>query len=70
MNSIGQVFFITAATFGVMAFIGYTTKTDLTSMGKILFMALIGIIIATVVNIFVGSTGTGDGIGVGIVFVD
>ena len=57
MNSIGQVFFITAATFGVMAFIGYTTKTDLTSMGKILFMALIGIIIATVVNIFVGSTG-------------
>ncbi|MBO5616166.1 MAG: Bax inhibitor-1/YccA family protein [Prevotella sp.] len=57
MNSIGQVFFITSATFGVMAFIGYTTKTDLTSMGKILFMALIGIIIATVVNIFVGSTG-------------
>lgn len=57
MSSIGQVFFITSATFGVMAFIGYTTKTDLTSMGKILFMALIGIIIATVVNIFVGSTG-------------
>jgi len=57
MNSIGQVFFITSATFGVMAFIGYTTKTDLTSMGKILFMALIGMIIATVVNIFVGSTG-------------
>ena len=56
MSSIGQVFFITAATFGVMAFIGYTTKTDLSSMGKILFMALIGIIIATVVNIFVGST--------------
>lgn len=57
MNSIGQVFFITSATFGVMAFIGYTTKTDLTSMGKILFMALLGMIIATVVNIFVGSTG-------------
>lgn len=57
MSSIGQVFFVTSATFGVMAFIGYTTKTDLTSMGKILFMALIGIIIATVVNIFVGSTG-------------
>lgn len=56
MDSIGQVFFITAATFGVMAFIGYTTKTDLTSMGKILFMALIGIIIATIVNIFVHST--------------
>lgn len=56
MNSIGTVFFVTAATFGVMAFIGYTTKTDLTSMGKMLFMALIGLIIATVVNIFVGST--------------
>ena len=57
MSSIGQVFFITAATFGAMALIGYTTKTDLTSLGKILFMALIGLIIATVVNIFVGSTG-------------
>lgn len=57
MQSIGQVFFITAGTFGAMALIGYTTKTDLTSMGKILFMALIGLIIASVVNIFVGSTG-------------
>ena len=52
MSSIASVFFITAGTFAVMAFIGYTTKTDLTSMGKILFMALIGIIIATIVNIF------------------
>ena len=57
MSSIGQVFFITAGTFGVMAFIGYTTKIDLSSIGKILYMALIGIIIATVVNIFVGSNG-------------
>ncbi|MBQ9092479.1 MAG: Bax inhibitor-1/YccA family protein [Prevotella sp.] len=57
MSSIGQVFFITAATFGVMSLIGYTTKTDLTSMGKLLFMALIGIVIATLVNMFVGSTG-------------
>ena len=57
MESIGQVFFITAGTFGAMALVGYTTKKDLTSMGKILFMALIGLIIATVVNIFVGSTG-------------
>ena len=40
-----------------MALIGYTTKTDLSSMGKILFMALIGLIIATVVNIFVKSSG-------------
>lgn len=54
---IAKVFFITAGTFGAMAFYGYTTKTDLTSIGKILLMALVGIIIATVVNIFVGSTG-------------
>ena len=46
MSSIASVFFITAGLFGVMAFIGYTTKTDLTSIGKILFMALIGIILA------------------------
>ena len=57
MASIASVFFITAGTFAVMALIGYTTKKDLTSMGKILFMALIGIIIATVVNIFLKSTG-------------
>lgn len=57
MESIGQVFFITAGTFGAMALIGYTTKTDLTSMGKILMMGLIGIIIASLVNMFVGSTG-------------
>ncbi len=50
--SIAKVFFITAGTFGVMSVIGYTTKTDLSSMGKILFMALIGLIIATVVNLF------------------
>lgn len=57
MESIGQVFFITAGTFGVMALIGYTTKADLTSLGKILFMALIGLIIASVVNMFIGSSG-------------
>ena len=56
MTSIAKVFFITAATFGVMAFIGYTTKTDLTSIGKILLMALIGVIIATIVNIFLKSS--------------
>ena len=56
-SSIATVFFITAGTFGVMALIGYTTKTDLSSMGKILFMALIGMIIATVVNLFVKSDG-------------
>lgn len=57
MDSIGQVFFITAGTFGAMALLGYTTKTDLSSVGRILFMALIGLVIATVVNVFVGSTG-------------
>lgn len=57
MESIGQVFFITAGTFGAMALVGYTTKKDLTGLGQILFMALIGLIIATVVNMFVGSTG-------------
>ena len=57
MSSIASVFFITASTFGVMALVGYTTKKDLSSMGKILFMALIGIIIATVVNIFLKSSG-------------
>ena len=51
-ESITQVFFITAGTFAVMALIGYTTKTDLTSLGKYLFMGLIGIIIATLVNLF------------------
>lgn len=55
MTSIASVFFITAGTFAVMAFIGYTTKTDLTSFGKMLMMGLIGIILATVVNIFIGS---------------
>ena len=56
MTSIASVFFITAGTFAVMAFIGYTTKTDLTSFGKMLMMGLIGIILATVVNIFIGSS--------------
>ena len=57
MSSIANVFFITAGTFAVMAFIGYTTKTDLSSMGKILMMGLIGLIIATLVNLFLKSTG-------------
>lgn len=55
-SSISTVFFITAGTFAAMAFIGYTTKTDLSSWGKILLMALIGLIIATVVNVFIKST--------------
>ena len=56
-SSVATVFFITAGTFATMAIVGYTTKTDLSSMGKILFMALIGLIIATLVNIFIKSDG-------------
>ena len=54
--SIAKVFFITAGTFAAMALIGYTTKKDLTRFGGIAFMLLIGLIIATVVNMFVQST--------------
>lgn len=51
-SSISSVFFITAGMFGVMALYGYTTKKDLTRIGSILFMALVGLIIASIVNIF------------------
>ncbi|MBR7014468.1 MAG: Bax inhibitor-1/YccA family protein, partial [Prevotella sp.] len=55
--SISKVFFITAGTFAAMSLVGYTTKRDLSFMGRILFMALIGLIIATIVNIFLKSSG-------------
>ncbi|MBQ8492908.1 MAG: Bax inhibitor-1/YccA family protein [Alistipes sp.] len=55
MSSIASVFFITAGTFLVMSILGYTTRLDLTKLGSLLFMALIGLIIASVVNIFLGS---------------
>jgi FtsH-binding integral membrane protein len=54
--SIAKVFFITAATFGAMSLYGYTTKRDLTGMGNFLMMGLIGIIIASIVNIFMQSS--------------
>lgn len=57
MSSIATVFFITAGTFGAMSVFGYVTKADLSSMGKLLMMALIGLIIATVVNLFMKSSG-------------
>lgn len=57
MSSIASVFFITAGTFAAMAAVGHFTKKDLGMVGRICFMALIGIIIATVVNMFIGSTG-------------
>ena len=56
-SSVTNVFLITAGTFAAMALFGYFTKTDLTSMGKILLMALIGVIIATIVNVFSKSEG-------------
>jgi len=56
LESIAQVFFITAATFGAMSLWGYTTKRDLTGFGSFLFMGLIGLLIAMVVNIFLQST--------------
>src|SRR5664279_5098252 len=55
-TSIVRVFFITAATFGALSLYGYTTKRDMTGMGSFLFMGLIGVVIASVVNIFLGSS--------------
>ena len=54
-TSIARVFFITAGTFAAMSLYGYTTKRDLTKLGGFLFMGLIGIILASIVNIFVQS---------------
>lgn len=55
-TSIARVFFITAGVFGAMSLYGYTTKRDLTGLGSFLFMGLIGIIIASIVNIFLQSS--------------
>jgi FtsH-binding integral membrane protein len=55
-TSIARIFFITAATFGTVSLWGYTTKRDLTQMGSFLLMGLIGIVIASVVNVFLHST--------------
>jgi FtsH-binding integral membrane protein len=55
-ESITRVFFITAAAFGALSLWGYTTKRDISAWGSFLFMGLIGIIIASVVNLFIGST--------------
>jgi FtsH-binding integral membrane protein len=54
--SIARVFFITAATFGAMSLYGYTTRSDLSGFGSFLLMGVIGIVIASIVNIFVGSS--------------
>ncbi len=55
-TSIARVFFITGGTFAAMSLYGYTTQRDLTGFGSFLFMGLIGIILASLVNIFVGSS--------------
>ena len=55
-ESIARVFFITAATYGAMSLYGYTTRSDLSRFGSFLLMGLIGIVIASLVNIFVGSS--------------
>jgi FtsH-binding integral membrane protein len=54
--SITRVFFITAGTFGAMSLFGYTTRADLTRFGSLLFMGLIGIVIASLVNMFLVSS--------------
>ncbi|MCU0320132.1 MAG: Bax inhibitor-1/YccA family protein [Flavobacteriales bacterium] len=55
IGAITNVFFITAGVFGIMAVAGYTTKTDLTKLGSILFIGLIGIVLASLVNLFLKS---------------
>ena len=55
-TSISRVFFISAASFGALSLYGYTTKKDLSGWGSFLFMGLIGIIIASLVNIFLASS--------------
>jgi FtsH-binding integral membrane protein len=52
IESIGQIFFISAGMFGAMSVYGYFTKTDLTKIGQILIMGLFGIVIAGLVNLF------------------
>ncbi len=55
-GSIATIFFVTSGMFGVMAFVGYVTHNDLTKLGPILMMGLMGVIIATIVNVFIGSS--------------
>lgn len=55
LGSIAQTFFITAAAFGALSLYGYTTKKDLTAMGKFMIMGLIGLVLASLVNLFTQS---------------
>jgi len=56
-QSITQIFFVTAATFGALSLWGYTTKRDISGWGSFLFMGLVGIILASIVNLFLQSSG-------------
>jgi uncharacterized protein len=55
-QSIASVFFVTAGSFGALSLYGFVTKRDLSAMGRFFFMGVIGIFIASIVNIFVGSS--------------
>jgi FtsH-binding integral membrane protein len=55
-QSVAQTFFVTAASFGALSLYGYTTKRDLSAMGSFLMMGLFGLIIASIVNIFLASS--------------
>ena len=63
-ESIARTFFISAGMFGAMSLYGYTTKRDLTGWGSFLFMGVIGLILASIVNIFMGSSALGFAISV------
>lgn len=55
-TAITRVFFMAAGLFGIMAFAGYTTRTDLSKLGSILMIGLIGIVVASLINMFIGSS--------------
>ena len=67
--SIVQTFFVTAAAFGSLSLYGYTTKRDLSAMGSFMVMGLFGIIIASIVNIFLASSALDFAISAGGVLV-
>ena len=55
-DSVASTFFVTAAAFGGLSLFGYTTKKDLSAIGSFLIMAVIGLVIASIVNMFVASS--------------
>ena len=59
IKSVGMIFLSSALMFGLLALYGYTTKNDLSSMGKILLFALIAVFIMSIINIFIGNSGFG-----------